>query len=288
MATENKEANAAAGETPGIDLPKPTASPMLVALGITLLFAGLVTNVIVTLVGIPLVLIGAVGWWRGLFPHEQHERAPFQPAAEGPPVFEPATEKVRHLVAGENRHRVRIPEEIHPYTTGLVGGAVGGVAMALVAMAYGFFVEGSIWYPINLVSSALLPSLNTADPAQLREFLLTPFLLALMIHAVMSLLVGLIYASLLPMLPGRPLLWAGIVAPAIWSGLIWLVLDIVAPALDARVEWGWFVASQVAFGLATGWFVARSKTVKTMQTWSLAERAGIEAPGVGPERGDDR
>jgi hypothetical protein len=288
MASETEEVRDTTGEVPGVDLPKPTAAPMLVALGITLLFAGLVTNVLVTIVGIPLLISGAVGWWRGVFPQEQHEHVPFQPTSEGPPVFQPATEKVAHLVAGQDGHRARVPEEMHPYTTGLVGGAVGGIAMALVAMGYGLFAEGSVWYPINLVASSLLPSLNTADLGQLTAFNPTAFILALMIHAVLSLMVGLIYASLLPMLPGWPLLWAGIVAPAIWSGLVWLVLGMIAPALDARVAWGWFVASQIAFGLGTGWVVARSKTVKTMQSWPLLERAGIEAPGVGPEQGDDQ
>ncbi|MEE3328529.1 MAG: hypothetical protein VX252_14420 [Myxococcota bacterium] len=288
MASENEEPKDSPGEVPGIDLPKPTAAPMLVALGITLLFAGLVTNLIVTLVGIPILFSGAIGWWRGVFPHEQHERAPFQPASEGPPVFEPATDKVAHLVAGEDLHRARIPEEIHPYTTGLIGGAIGGVAMALVAMGYGFFAEGSIWYPINLVASSLLPSINQADLAQLTAFNPTAFILALMIHAVLSLLIGLIYASLLPMLPGRPIFWAGIVAPAVWSGLIWLVLGMVAPALDARVDWGWFVASQIAFGLCAGWYVSRSKTVRIMQSWSLVERAGVEASGIPKDQGEDQ
>jgi len=47
-----------------IELPAPTASPMVVALGIALAFAGLVTHAAVSFVGIALALIGGVGWWR--------------------------------------------------------------------------------------------------------------------------------------------------------------------------------------------------------------------------------
>jgi hypothetical protein len=36
--------------------------------------------------------------------------------------------------------------------------------------------------------------------------------------------------------------------------------------------------------MVTGYVVAHTKTVETVQTWPLAARAGIEAPGIGPER----
>ena len=38
----------------------------------------------------------------------------------------------------------------------------------------------------------------------------------------------------------------------------------------------------------TGYVVHHSKMVETMQTWPLAARAGIEAPGVMSERGEKR
>ena len=47
-----------------VELPAPTAWPMVAALGITLGFAGLVTNGMVTIVGVVLTIAGAVGWWR--------------------------------------------------------------------------------------------------------------------------------------------------------------------------------------------------------------------------------
>jgi hypothetical protein len=57
-------------------------------------------------------------------------------------------------------------------------------------------------------------------------------------------------------------------------------LDITA--LNARVDWPWFIASQIAFGLAAGFVVARAQPVATMQTWPLAARAGVEATGTRP------
>jgi hypothetical protein len=63
----------------GIDLPAPTAWPMVVALGITLAFAGLVTHAAVSFVGIALSLIGAVGWWREVLPEERVEKITLRP-----------------------------------------------------------------------------------------------------------------------------------------------------------------------------------------------------------------
>src|SRR5262249_13327857 len=47
-----------------IALPAPTVWPMVVALGVTLGFGGLVTHLVVSVVGVVLALVGGVGWWR--------------------------------------------------------------------------------------------------------------------------------------------------------------------------------------------------------------------------------
>jgi len=271
----------------GVLVPEPTGAPMLVALGITFIFAGLVTNAIVTIVGVPLVLFGAVGWWRGVFPEQKEVLVPLQPAAERPPPVEPAPQKVAHLIPGEDGHRARIPMEIHPYSAGLWGGVVGGIAMALVAIGYGLYSEGSIWYPVNLLASVMLPSLDADNTAQLVHFHWTGLIAALFLHSLLSLMVGSVYGVLLPMLPGRPLLWAGFFAPLVWSGAIWLSLSILSPALDQHIRWSWFIGSQIAFGLVAGWVIARAEPIKTMQSWPLVERAGIEATGIARSKEGD-
>jgi len=47
--------------------------------------------------------------------------------------------------------------------------------------------------------------------------------------------------------------------------------------LAARVDWSWFVVSQIAFGLVAGFVVARATPIATMQTWPLQMRAGVHA-----------
>jgi hypothetical protein len=267
-----------------IELPAPTAWPMIAALGITLGFAGLVTNGIVTAVGVVLTIGGAVGWFRDVLPVEDVERIALPPPARRARPVAPSRRKVEHLVAGEARHRVALPESIHPYSAGVWGGLAGAVAMAALAVLYGVIAYGSIWYPINLMAGVAMPSLGSADLAQLKAFNGVALAVASAAHVTISIFVGLVYAAMLPTFPRRAELWGGIVAPLVWTGVLWASLGLINPLLNERIDWRWFIASQIAFGLACGWVISRSERIATMQNWPLAARVGIEAPGVSEEK----
>ena len=60
------------------------------------------------------------------------------------------------------------------------------------------------------------------------------------------------------------------------------------PALQARIHWGWFMASQFAFGLVAGFVVARHEPIATMQYLPFAVRAGFEAPGLDDAEEDSK
>jgi hypothetical protein len=175
-----------------------------------------------------------------------------------------------------------------PYSAGIKGGIVGAVAMAGVAMIFGLIAQGSVWYPINLLAAAAVPSLAAASVEQLRQFSTLGLILGTIIHVLTSLMVGMLYAVMLPMFPRKAFWWAGVSAPILWSGLIASTLALVNPALSARIDWRWFVASQLAFGLTGGYVIARSQSIETRQDLPLAVRAGIEAPGVIPPAGRDK
>jgi hypothetical protein len=263
-----------------IELPAPTAWPMVLALGVTLGCAGLVTHLVVTIVGAVLALAAIIGWWRQVLPVEQVEQVALRPAAERARAIVPSPAAVERFSLGAGGHRARIPVEVQPISAGIKGGIVGGVAMAIIALLYGLLFQRSIWYPINLLSAAAMPRMASADTATLRAFSGPALLLGFIAHGVISVLAGLLYALILPMLPRRHMLWGGLVAPLLWTGLIWALLGVINPALNARVDWTWFIASQIAFGLAAGYVVARAQPVATMQTGSLAARAGVEATGT--------
>ena len=266
-----------------IEVPAPTPWPFVTSFGLALLFAGLVTSLAVSIVGLVVILFGAVGWFRDVLPVPKEELVAI--ATTPAPIFVRSTRRVAHLQAGAEGHRVYIPVTVHPYSAGLLGGALGGVGMAIIACLYGLIAQGSLWYPVNLLAAAALPSLAEAGPAELKAFHVSGFVIALLIHGIISLLVGLLYAAILPMMPSRfTAFWGSFLAPVLWTALVASTLHLTNPALNAKIAWGWFIASQVAFGLITGFIVAHSKEVETAQSWPLAARAGVEAPGVMPEK----
>ena len=261
-----------------IEVPASTPWPFVTAFGLALLFAGLVTSIAVSAVGIGVILSGAIGWFRDVFPVSRFEFVELERPA---PIVARSTRRVDHLLPGAKGHRVYIPVEVHPYTAGLLGGIIGGVGMAIIACLYGLIAQGSFWYPINLLAAAAIPSLANAGVAELNTFHFTGFVVALITHGGISLLVGLLYAAILPMMPSRfTAFWGSFLAPVLWTALVASMLKLINPALNSRIAWGWFIASQVAFGLITGYVVAHSKTIETAQSWPLAARVGLEAPGL--------
>jgi hypothetical protein len=260
-----------------IDLPAPTMWPMITAFGIALIAAGLVTNLAASVTGFCLALAGAIGWWRDVLPNEKHEHVPVLPPEERALSVQHSPATVEYLKLGEMGHRVRIPAEIHPYSSGIKAGLAGGAVMAVLAVIYGLIVRGSVWYTVNLMAGVGVPSLARANDELLRQFSGIGFAVALGSHITVSVLLGLIYAVLVPMFPRRGWFLAGIVAPLMWSGLFHGVVRFINPAAEGRVDWLWFVICQMAFGLVTGYVVARSESIETRQTWPLAARAGIHS-----------
>jgi len=255
-------------------LPAPTAWPIILAFGTTLLFAGLLTGADLSVAGGVLMAVAAVGWFRDVLPRERHEMVPVE--TEKTPFLTARTELTR---PAPETHRLRIPVEIYPVTAGLKGGLAGSVAMAVLACAFGVLSHGSIWYPINLLAAVVDSNALQLPMDYLTSFHLPLFLVALLLHVVTSILVGLLYGVMLPMFPRRPILLGGLIAPVMWSGLLYATLGIINPLLNRRIDWKWFIASQIGFGVAAGLVVVRQTRVRTRQFLPFAVRAGIEAPG---------
>ena len=256
-----------------IELPAPTIWPMVLALGIALLFAGMVTNIAVGILGLLLTVRGAFGWFRQVLPYEMHESVKVD------------TKEVRivsnrtmmdRLPTSEN-HRKILPFATFKITTGIKGGIAGGIAMTVPAALYGLIRYHSIWYAANLLAAGGFVSWADASTAFLCEFHLQGLLAALLIHGVTSLLVGLLYGAVLPMFPRLPILSAGILVPLFFTGLLYSAIGVVSPILDKRIDWFWFVISQIAFGLVCGFVVNLHDKVRTTQFRALpfALRAGI-------------
>ena len=266
-----------------IQLPAPTAWPIVMAFGVTLGFLGLVTNAGVTVLGVVLALTGAVGWFRQVLPHEAHEEIP---VIVEDIVIETTRPHVERIIV-EEHHREHFPLETYPILSGLKGGIAGGIAMIPPALLYGYLSHHSIWWAVNLLGGAGVANWRNPSVADIAQFHWAGLMVATAIQIVVSLLVGLLYGAMLPMLPRHPIVLGGILAPVLWTGVIHATLNAVNPVLDDNIAWGWFLVSQITFGVVAGFVVSRQSRIRTEQSLPFALRMGIEASGLTHERDED-
>ena len=239
-----------------VELPEPTGWPIIAAFGLVLLFAGLVTSFFITFIGLLICISGFAGWFLDVFPHPKHYAVPLEPA----PQPHTTARSIKYLKIGERGHRMRLPVEVPPLMSGIKGGIVGAGATAILA-------------------AAAVPSLAEASQTALSQFHVMGFIVAIISHGSVSIMIGLLYIVLLPMLPAKfEWFWGGIMTPLIWSGFLFATIRFINPALAVHVDWPWFIVCQVAFGMVCGYIVFKEEKVETMQSLSLAAKLGIEAP----------
>ena len=277
MSSSHSSMETQGGSAKQILMPAPTAWPITLAFGFTLLVAGLITSVSILILGAILLVAGCVGWFLDVFPHEKHIAVVV--AEESVPITTTCRE-VERLDIAPQLPRALLPLETYPVSAGIKGGLAGSVAMAVLACLYGILRQHSLWYPINLLAATVYSQHLKMDSGSLYGFHLDSFLLATLIHIITSILVGLLYGAMLPMIPRRPIFLGGVVAPILWSGLLRSMLDLINPLLGQRVDWVWFIASQFAFGIVAGLVVVRQQRVPVKQFIPFTVRAGIETPGA--------
>jgi hypothetical protein len=277
----NDRSTVQSGKEP-IEMPASTAWPIILAFGITLCFASLVTNAGVGLAGMVLVCCGIPGWARQVLPHEHHELIEVRER-----TFVPLSVRrtVAHLQVNEI-HRAFLPVESYPVVSGLKGGIAGGIVMIFPALLYGYLTQHSIWYAVNLLGGAGVADWTTATTADIARFHWNGLIIATVIHAAICTLIGLLYGAMLPMWPKRPILLGGIVAPLLWTGFLHSILGFVNPAFNARIAWGWFGLSEILFGIVAGIVVTRSSKIRTHQRLPFILRMGIETKEFETPKGD--
>ena len=260
-------------DTNSVAVPAPTVWPMVLALGLGLILTGMVTSIAVSILGLALALRAGFGWFMDVFPMQREELHAI-PAGSAPTGESTAT---KTKAPADAMHRKILPVERFKLITGVKGGIAGGVAMIVPATLFSVLRHHSLWYAMNLLAAGGFVSWAGASNAFLSEFHMEGLIAALVIHAVTSLLVGSLYGAMLPMFPRFPILTAGVIAPFLWTGLLYSVLGVVSPILDKRIEWFWFVPSQMAFGFVAGFVVNLQEKVRTKQFRELpfAVRAGI-------------
>ena len=113
-----------------VEVPATTAWPLILALGFTLLSAGLLTSSAVSVLGAVLAVAGCVGWFREVFPRQREIAVPI--GYEDVPTVTQRPVVDRVPIAPE-QVRAWLPLHTHPISAGVRGGLAGGVAMAALA-----------------------------------------------------------------------------------------------------------------------------------------------------------
>jgi hypothetical protein len=169
----------------------------------------------------------------------------------------------------EQDEALAYPQEVYPLTAGIIGGLLGGAAMVPPALAYGLISGKGLWYPVNLIAGAVFDLRGVAEE-QLGAFNPQWFAIALIIHVLVSLALGLLFVVLLTTLPGPPALWALVIGPLLWVGATVVVLPAINPAMSERVDWASFLAANVIYSLVLGLWVGNTPRVPARESYSLA------------------
>ena len=259
-----------------VELPRPTVAPMVLALGMALLAAGVATNAAFTVVGAVILISGLGLWIAQLVPGRgEHHEALVEPSRRPLPV----TVKVGgvgRMQEGMPGSRLRLPTEVHPISAGIKGGILGGILMPIPALLWGYLSGHGIWYPVNLLTGLVLPGVERMTVPELEQFRLSLVLVGLVIHVINSITFGMIYGVLMPTLPSlpRPLAWGGLAIPMLWTALTFGLMGLVNPLLSKGVDWPWFIASQFVFGVVAVTTIALAKNLSPLKAGLVGGVAG--------------
>jgi hypothetical protein len=251
-----------------VELPAPTAAPLVLGLGIALVGVGLATSLGFAVVGVVVLLFGLGSWIGQLLSVQGHVQEPLVEPGLRPAQTVAAPGTVEPMHPGTAGYRFNLPEKVHPISSGIWGGLIGGLLMPIPAMIYGMIAHASPWFPVNLLVGIVIPGITDASLDDLKTFNMVALVLGIFIHAAFSLTFGLMYGVILPMLPaknGAPLLLGGVLMPFLWTGVCYGMMGIVNPLMEQHVSWPWFVVSQLVYGLAMSYVVSRSEKIAVAQ-----------------------
>ena len=230
-----------------VEMPRPTAAPLVLALGITLLAAGVALGTGFLVVGAVVVVAGLSLWIVQLLPGRGHVHESLVEPARPRPV----TARAGRRGASAAGH-ARLPPASaagRPSRSPPASRAASSAAlvMPVPALLWGLLSGHGLWYPVNLLAGMVLPGVGRMTVPELEQFHASLLVVALVIHVVMSVVFGLIYGVLLPTLPAvpRPIAWGGLLMPLLWTGVSYVADAGRQPGAAGRVSWPWFIALAV-------------------------------------------
>lgn len=135
-------------------------------------------------------------------------------------------------------------------TRGALAGAVGGMAMAMWSMIVLWVMHAGFWEPLNLIAHTLWRAAPLGS-----EFSLGAAALGLIVHMMMSMVLGVVFALGAQRIGAHAVTLAGI--GMVFGLVVWLLLQYVvwrivdADAAGAFTPWV-FAVGHAMFGATTG------------------------------------
>ena len=244
------------GET--ITMPAPSAIPIFASTGIALMAVGVATSIFISAVGL-VILIGAIVNWAHLTtPGSGEIEMPLVPPEQRAAVVVPFRRRIAPPHAGLPAHRSVFPVRSHSHSSGIVGGLFGCGMMTTVALIHARVTGHSIWYHANLFASVFLKDIMGQGISDLDNYHPRALIIAAVAHVSISILVGMVFSVLLPMLPKSPVVWGGLVIPLLWSSIIHTAISVLNPEIARHIDWLWFVVAQITFGLTVGIYISKN------------------------------
>src|SRR5262249_22580673 len=143
-------------------------------------------------------------------------------------------------------------------------------------LLWGLFSGHGFWYPVNLLAGMVVPGIGELQVTELEQFRPALCVVAIVIHATISVVFGLINGVLLPTLPAmpKPFAWGGLLMPLLWTAVSFALMTTVNPLLATSVSWPWFIASQFVFGIVAAATLTRYASLPPLTSGLLAGLVG--------------
>ncbi|MBS1253536.1 MAG: hypothetical protein MAG451_02585 [Anaerolineales bacterium] len=146
------------------------------------------------------------------------------------------------------------------FVAGATGGLLGGLVMALFSMSANFLQGPGLWRPVKLIGGLVMDqrAINSAG------FDLTPIAGGLVIHFVVSAVLGGLFSLLAARLPDVTVTLYGVVyALIVWFVGLFFVLPVVDPLLVNETNPMLFGVSHIVYGAILGWWISSRALLRT-------------------------
>ena len=123
--------------TDSVEMPRPTAAPLILVLGMAMMAGGVATNPTFLVLGAAVLIFGLGLWITQLVPSRGEYREALVEPALRPSEVTVHLGTVGRMEKRMPGSRLQLPVQFDPISSGIKGGIVGGLLMPIPALIWG-------------------------------------------------------------------------------------------------------------------------------------------------------